>query len=235
MFCISNKSREGQTVFPLFVNETTGLFQRNTGENGRLNIGEKFAKELGDLLSAGNMTLKSRKLSANDATQTLYYIYAILYSQTYRARYEDLLKMDYPRVPLPTEPALFHALAGLGGELAAFHLLVSPKLSQFFTTCIDAANAEVEKVSYARDTVWLDKTQSRGFGGVTEDVWNFHIGGYQVCEKWLKDRKGRTLSKDDISHYQKIIVALSETIRIMREIDEVIEKHGGWPTAFQSS
>ena len=65
-----------------------------------------------------------------------------------------------------------------------------------------------------------------------EDVWNFHIGGYQVCEKWLKDRKGRTLSKDDIAHYQKIVVALAETIRLMKEIDEVIEQHGGWPGAF---
>ena len=68
--------------------------------------------------------------------------------------------------------------------------------------------------------------------GVPEDVWNFHIGGYQVCEKWLKDRKGRTLTKDDIAHYQKIVVALNETIRLMKEIDEVIEKHGGWPDAF---
>jgi Type ISP C-terminal specificity domain len=68
---------------------------------------------------------------------------------------------------------------------------------------------------------------------VPEDVWNFHIGGYQVCEKWLKDRKGRALSKHDIAHYQKIVVALSETIRLMKEIDEVIEAHGGWPGAFQ--
>ncbi len=67
-----------------------------------------------------------------------------------------------------------------------------------------------------------------------EAVWNFHIGGYQVCEKWLKDRKGRTLSKDDIAHYQKIVVALAETIRLMKEIDEVIEEHGGWPGAFQT-
>ena len=65
-----------------------------------------------------------------------------------------------------------------------------------------------------------------------EAVWNFHIGGYQVCHKWLKDRKGRTLSQDDIAHYQKIVVALSETIRVMKEIDETIEKHGGWPGAF---
>jgi hypothetical protein len=64
---------------------------------------------------------------------------------------------------------------------------------------------------------------------VPEEVWNFHIGGYQVCEKWLKDRKGRVLSAEDIEHYQRVVVALHETIRIMGEIDEVIEEHGGWP------
>ena len=64
---------------------------------------------------------------------------------------------------------------------------------------------------------------------MSEAVWNFHIGGYQVCDKWLKDRKGRALSKDDIAHYHKIVVALHETILLMREIDEVIEEHGGWP------
>jgi hypothetical protein len=69
---------------------------------------------------------------------------------------------------------------------------------------------------------------------VREGIWHFHIGGYQVCEKWLKDRKGRTLSRDDIIHYQKIVVALNETIRLMQEIDEVIEQHGGWPGAFAS-
>ena len=81
--------------------------------------------------------------------------------------------------------------------------------------------------------MWVDKAQTTGFRGVREDVWNFHIGGYQVCEKWLKDRKGRVLSKDDIAHYHKIVVALSETIRLMGEIDAVIEQHGGWPGAFQ--
>ena len=72
------------------------------------------------------------------------------------------------------------------------------------------------------------------FDRVPEAVWDFHIGGYQVCHKWLKDRKGRTLSDDDIAHYQKIIVALNETIRIMAEIDDVIDHHGGWPGAFQT-
>ena len=85
------------------------------------------------------------------------------------------------------------------------------------------------------NTVWLDKAQTIGFGGVPEPFWKFHIGGYQVCEKWLKDRKGRTLSQDDITHCQKIVVALSETIRLMAEIDRVIDEHGGWPAAFQTN
>jgi hypothetical protein len=74
-----------------------------------------------------------------------------------------------------------------------------------------------------------------GFRGVPEAVWNFNIGGYQVCEKWLKDRKGRTLSDDDIAHYHKIVIALTETLRLMAEIDEVINHHGGWPVAFQTA
>jgi len=90
----------------------------------------------------------------------------------------------------------------------------------------------VEKVTYSDYTVWVDKGQTEGFRGVPEQVWNFYIGGYQVCQKWLKDRKGRVLSTEEITHYQKIVVALNETIRLMKEIDEVIEEHGGWPGAF---
>jgi SOS-response transcriptional repressor LexA len=110
----------------------------------------------------------------------------------------------------------------------------SPRLDQPMTEFIGHRDPEVEKVTYSNDTVWLDKAQTTGFRGVPENVWNFHIGGYQVCAKWLKDRKGRTLSADDLAHYQKIVVALSETIRLMQEIDEVIEQHGGWPNAFQT-
>lgn len=90
----------------------------------------------------------------------------------------------------------------------------------------------IEPPSWSNDTVWLDKKQTVGFQGVPEAVWNFHIGGYQVCNKWLKDRKGRTLSDEDLTHYQEVMVALNETIRLMAEIYEVIEAHGGWPNAF---
>jgi hypothetical protein len=81
----------------------------------------------------------------------------------------------------------------------------------------------------------VEQGAKQGFKGVSEDVWIFRIGGYQVCEKWLKDRKGRALSAGDIAHYQKIVVALSETVRLMGEIDEVIEEHGGWPDAFATT
>jgi hypothetical protein len=158
-----------------------------------------------------------------------HYAYAVLHSPGYRSRYAEFLKIDFPRLPLTGNLELFRVLARLGGELTALHLLESPKLAQPITGFISGRHPEVDKISWSRDTVWVDKAQTTGFQGVREDVWNFHIGGYQVCQKWLKDRKGRTLTKDDIAHYHKIVVALSETIRLMAEIDEVIEEHGGWP------
>jgi hypothetical protein len=118
----------------------------------------------------------------------------------------------------------------------------SSKLKNFITNYSGPDNPRVERVGWAGDTVWLDAAATKkgqratpgtvGFRGVSEAVWNFHIGGYKVCEKWLKDRKGRTLSHDDLAHYKKIVAALSETIRLMQEVDEVIEQYGGWPGAF---
>ncbi|MEO8727292.1 MAG: type ISP restriction/modification enzyme [Acidobacteriaceae bacterium] len=163
------------------------------------------------------------------------YAYAVFHSPGYRNRYAEFLKIDFPRLPLTGDLELFRALARHGCDLVAVHLLESPKPDKPLTTYTGPTNPEVEKISYARAAVWLDKDQTCGFRGVTEALWNFHIGSYQVCDKWLKDRKGRTLSNDDVAHYQKIVVALSETIRLMNEIDEVIEKHGGWPGVFQST
>jgi predicted helicase len=164
-----------------------------------------------------------------------YYIYAVFYSPSYRSRYAEFLNVDFPRLPITGALELFRALARLGNELVTLHLLESPKLVQSPASFNGGRFAEVQRASWSHNIVWVDKGQTMGFGGVPEVVWNFHIGGYQVCEKWLKDRKGRTLSAGDIAHYQKIIVALSETIRIMGEIDAVIEEHGGWPGAFATT
>ena len=175
------------------------------------------------------------------------YIYTVFHSPGYRGHYEAQLKLDFPRVPLPGSVDLFRDLAEAGHDLLALHLLESPRLGKPITSHTGPRNPEVGRVGWSDDTVWLDagKTSAReghratkpgtiGFHGVPEEVWDFHVGGYQVCHKWLKDRKGRTLSNKDIAHYQKIVVALNETIRIMAEIDEVIEAHGGWPSAFQN-
>jgi predicted helicase len=168
-----------------------------------------------------------------------HYAYAVFHSPGYRSRYAEFLKIDFPRLPLTGNLELFRALARLGGELVALHLLESPTLEKSLTQFTGPSKL-VTKPGWADGTVWLDAggkkaattPGSSGFRGVPEQVWNFHIGGYQVCEKWLKDRKGRTLSAEDITHYHKIVVALSETIRLMAEIDLLIEAHGGWPGAF---
>ena len=171
----------------------------------------------------------------------------MFHSPGYRGHYEAQLKLDFPRVPLPGSVDLFRKLAEAGHDLLALHLLESPKLGKPITSYTGPRNPEVGRVGWSDGTVWLDavKTNAReghratkpgtiGFHGVPEEVWDFHIGGYQVCHKWLKDRKGRTLSDEDIAHYQKIVVALSETIRLMAAIDVVIEAHGGWPDAFEA-
>ncbi len=163
------------------------------------------------------------------------YAYAVFHSPGYRTRYAEFLKLDFPRLPLTGDLDLFHALARLGGELADLHLLESPKLSHCITEFIGGRCPEVEKVSWSENTVWIDKAKTTGFKGVREAAWSFRIGGYQVCEKWIKDRKGRTLSDEDIAHYQRIVVAVAETIHLMKEIDVVIEQHGGWPGAFHSA
>lgn len=165
----------------------------------------------------------------------LEYIYAVLHSPEYRRRFGNALRDSYPRIPVTSQSELFRTLVRLGRELTALHLLESPRLAQPVTEFVGDRTPVVEKISWSRDTVWVDKAQTIGFRGVREEVWNFHVGGYQVCEKWLKDRKGRTLSKDDLAHYHKIVVALSETIRLMGLIDEAIAKHGGWPEAFEAA
>jgi uncharacterized protein with von Willebrand factor type A (vWA) domain len=106
----------------------------------------------------------------------------------------------------------------------------SPELNNLITKFKgegDNIVAAIGKNSYKNGKLAINKTQY--FEGIPEEVYNFYIGGYQVCQKWLKDRKGRTLTEEEIAHYQKIVVALNSTIRIMKEIDAVIEGHGGWP------
>ena len=241
------------SLFPLYLYSGVGkadgsLFTRwAKGKDGRTpNLDLRFVEQI-----AAATELRFVSDGRGDLQKTfgpedvLAGIYAVFHSPSYRERYEAPLKLDFPRVPLPGSAELFRKLAEAGHELLVLHVLESLKLRKPITSYAGPRIPEVGRVGWSDDTVWLDagKTNAReghratkpgtiGFKGVPEEVWDFHIGGYQVCHKWLKDRKGRTLSDEDIAHYQKIVVALHETSRIMAEIDEDIEAHGGWPSAF---
>jgi len=153
------------------------------------------------------------------------YIYAILHSPTYRTRYAEFLKRDFPRLPFTSNRDLFAALSDKGRDLVALHLLESPLLAGVMPDFPERGTDTVERVRYDDNhRVYINKTQY--FANVPGDVWRFHVGGYQVCEKWLKDRKGRKLEYGDQEHYQKIVVALGHTIRLMAEIDASIP---AWP------
>ena len=147
------------------------------------------------------------------------YLYAVLHSPSYREKYKEFLKIDFPCVPYPKDKKQFEGLVALGRELREIHLLESPKVNELITTYPVSGSDIVEKISYKNDCVYINSEQY--FGNVPEVAWNLHIGGYQPAQKWLKDRKGRALSNGDIEYYQKIIVALVETDRIMKKINEV--------------
>lgn len=167
------------------------------------------------------------------------YIYAVLHSPTYREKYKEFLKIDFPRVPYPKDADTFWKLVKLGGEIRQIHLLESPTVENYITQYPVDGNNVVDKIRFETydytneipdengiinypdylGAVYINENQY--FADVPSSAWNFYIGGYQPAQKWLKDRKGRKLEFDDILHYQKIIVALSETDRIMKAIDKI--------------
>ena len=243
VICMSPMTSNNGFVFPLWLKSGAKKDTQDTlfDEGKRLNFGQEFLKRLGSALSLPGDVGVPQGLRPEEIFS---YAFALFHSPTYRRRYAEFLRNDFPRLPLARNIELFRILASLGGQLVATQLLEAPGIDNFITTYIGPKSPEVERVGWSNDTVWLDAAATKrgrhatpgtiGFLGVPEAVWNFHIGGYQVCLKWLKDRRSRTLSKDEITHYQKIVVALSETIRLMSEIDNVIEQHGGWSDAFNA-
>ena len=226
---LSSKTSNNAFAFPLHLRSGASGFQ--FGE--RANLAPQFLATL-----ANRLGLKRNETTGFPVSLTpediFHYAYAVFHSPGYRSRYAEFLKIDFPRLPLTGNLEMFRALARLGSELVAMHLLESPKVNAFITRFKgEGDNSVPKKPVYKDGAVWINASQR--FEGVPEAVWNFHVGGYQVCEKWLKDRKGRTLTADDIAHYQRVVVALNETIRLMDEIDRVIEAHGGWPGAFQAA
>ena len=163
-----------------------------------------------------------------------YYMYAVFHSPVYRERYAEFLKIDFPRLPLTTNVELFRELCALGVELAGLHRMEkhAPLITRYPVpgdNTLDASRYTAPDQGAVEGRVWINATQY--FEGVPPEVWEFRIGGYQVADKWLKDRKGRRLTYDDLTHYQRTLAALRRTMELMDMVEEAIERHGGWPLA----
>ena len=158
--------------------------------------------------------------------EIFYYIYAVLYSPIYRKRYEEFLKIDFPRVPLPSDNKVFKELINLGKDLIDIHLLKASALDETEVGFPKGGSNGVEKVSYDDGNKRIFVNKEQYFDGVSREVWEYRIGSYQVMEKYLKDRKKRKLSLDEISHYMKVAKAIRLTIELQDKIDEVYAKAG---------
>jgi predicted helicase len=234
-------------LFPLYLSRNEPDKSILSKRGRALNIDISFAGAIGKLCGLTFTPDMPGDLGKTfGPTDIFHFCYSILNSSGYRARYFESLKSHFPHIPLTSDVELFRRLCAKGADLVALHLLeddypaaswnasqpeVENPLDQFITRFTGKDHAEVAKSypKYNEGRVYINP--SRWFEGVPEEVWNFHIGGYQVCGKWLKDRRGRALSEEDIAHYQRIILALKESIRLMAEIDEVIVARGGWPLA----
>ncbi len=232
-----------ESTFPLYLYPedsgqlTTGL-ESTRIPNLNTEIVNKIAKQLGltfvpEKELEGNVCMANNDEVRPEFRQTLApidlldYIYAVLHSPNYREKYKEFLKIDFPKIPYPKDSKTFWELVALGSQIRQIHLLESAAVEEYITEFNIDGDCVVSKPSFVISSavekkvgkVYINETQY--FENVPELAWNFYIGGYQPAQKWLKDRKDRKLEFDDIAHYQKIIVALFETDRLMKEINTI--------------
>ena len=214
---VSNRGSESAHVFPLYLYPNPEELELATER--LLNLKPDFLKALSERLELSQAT-RSGLPQGVSPEEILAYIYTILYSVAYRKRYYAFLQYDFPRIPLPRDIGHFRKLSMLGQELIDWHLLkvgsgVLPR-HRFE----GEGEGVVSQVRYVDGGVWINPTQH--FTDVPVDVWNYEVGAHQVCEKWLKDRRGSALSHDEVRQYRSILVAVAETLRLMEEIDEIV-------------
>ncbi len=243
------------SLFPLYTYPSEqsieqGLYRR--GER-QPNLSTAFTGELERRLGLQFIANGAGDLQETFGPEDVFhYIYAMFHSPTYRERYEQFLRTDFPRVPSVDDPELFRALAGLGRRLTAAHLLESPPPGELGASFPVTGDNLVERgypkyyapgdtppgetAPIGRGRVYISANVRQGgkrgqyFEGIQPEVWEFQIGGYQPLDKWLKDRRGRTLSFDDCNHYRRITAALLDTIGLMAEVDETV---AGSPAPWQ--
>lgn len=209
---VSNKTKEIGYVFPLFAHGEKDS-QGNLFEGSRDDVSKQnFKKEFVDFIYKDDLS----QLTPEDIFN---YIYAILYSNVYRQKYHEFLKIDFPRFPFTKNYKLFSKLSELGSSLISLHLLKAlPAGNRNLTQFQGEGDTEVNKVEWKNNEIWINNDQK--FTPVPKEVWEYHIGGYQVLLKWLKDRKGDVLSAEEIKKYCNICTVLKSTIEIQKEIDK---------------
>jgi predicted helicase len=234
---VSLQTGEVSYVFPLYIYpESNEQINIKRGAERSPNLSTEVIKLIAQKLGI-TFTLEKEPAEETFAPiDILDYIYAVLHSPSYREKYKEFLKIDFPRVPYPENKETFWKLVKLGGEIRQIHLLESPEVNEYITQypidgdnivtrikfelnyeIIEGDDTMLIEPVYPMGRVYINDTQY--FQMVPEVAWNFYIGGYQPAQKWLKDRKGRELGFEDILHYQKIIVALKRTDELMKEID----------------
>lgn len=210
--------------FPLYLYpDTFDTHTHNPKRIANLNatIIKQFETQLGLRFSVETDTNTNDTDPHFAAIDVLDYMYAVLHCPQYRQRYKEFLKIDFPRVPYPNNTERFWQWVALGKQLRQLHLLNSPVVEQYITQYPIAGDNSVSKIRYTDQKVWINDTQY--FDCVPQVAWDFYIGSYQPAQKWLKDRKNKRLSFDDIMHYQKMIVALFETANIMPSLDHILD------------
>ena len=240
-FCvITNKTKEANYLFPLYLypdEKNKDLYA--VGQEKTPNLNAENVKQIAEKIGLTFTNEKETTKNTFAPIDILDYIYAVLHSPTYREKYKEFLKIDFPRVPYPKDKETFWQLVKLGGELRQIHLLESSTVDNFITQYPEDGDNVVRKIRfipYAYGEALMDENgeinypdylgavfinDTQFFANVPTSAWEFYIGGYQPAQKWLKDRKDRKLEFDDILHYQKIIVALTETDRLMQKINTI--------------
>lgn len=223
---------DSMSVFPLYLyqdsSEKSLDFSNpcgNISSNPRIpNLCQQIISKISENLSLQFINDHKSSEIENLPEQTYFtpldildYIYAILHKPSYRTKYKEFLKIDFPRIPYPTSKEEFFTLIQKGQSLRKLHLMKSSELSKLVTKYPVADENLVEKIEYKNGNIYINKNQF--FENIPETAWNFYIGGYQPLQKYLKDRKNKNLTAQEIMHYQRIVVALLETAKIMEELE----------------
>jgi hypothetical protein len=236
--------RGGNNLFPLYLypngNNHPSLFDHENGR--RPNLSAAFISDIEQQLGLTFVPEGKGDLATTIGPEDIFhYIYALLHSPTYRERYAEFLKIDFPRVPFTSDTELFGTLATKGATLVDLHLLRLPGSSgvggaggapvlvrpgEQSVTQHGVTTGPVEQVRYQERHQRVMISNERYFEGIEQETWTIQIGGYQPLQRWLRDRKGRALSFDDALHYMRMVIALRETRRLMAEIDRAIP---AWP------